>query len=308
MELQSMKIYVAKSHDGQFVARISAEDEEDAIAVLAQSLEGTAYSGGAKVMHLAAAVLSLIAEGQQAEGFTRRSVVMTEDTRDRDRYDVKDKMCAYCGIRPSTTGEADHVIAQAWFDEINRTNDVVYIRVPACETCNGKKSKDEQYLVPLVAGCAGPAHPQTTGLYGVQGPLHRSAEKTPNLWKKYGNASTSVWAYDSSSGLVLPTVEIELEQDRWQNLFCMIARGLFYWHNRSNFPSQIALMAHSVPHHYFVSLWPTFANSGKVENLGDGVFRGAMWQDPADSSKFVHLYVFYNAYEVVVRSFDPSTA
>lgn len=56
----------------------------------------------------------------------------------------RDKTCVYCG-GPSSTG--DHVVARAFFPEELRGG---LPQVPACLTCNNKKSDLETYLVAVL--------------------------------------------------------------------------------------------------------------------------------------------------------------
>ncbi|WP_369930417.1 HNH endonuclease [Xanthomonas sp. NCPPB 2632] len=54
------------------------------------------------------------------------------------------KACAYCGAVANTV---DHVFARAMFPIAQRAN---LIKVPACEACNGEKSRLEHYLSVVV--------------------------------------------------------------------------------------------------------------------------------------------------------------
>ncbi len=51
-------------------------------------------------------------------------------------------LCAYRGIEPSKPGVGDHVIPHCIFEFESHSE----IRVPACERCNGQKSKDEGFV------------------------------------------------------------------------------------------------------------------------------------------------------------------
>lgn len=57
----------------------------------------------------------------------------------------KDKLCAYCRLRQSTT--ADHVFSREFF-QVNERN--LLPKVPSCEQCNNEKSKLEHYLTTIL--------------------------------------------------------------------------------------------------------------------------------------------------------------
>lgn len=63
------------------------------------------------------------------------------------------KQCAYCGHRKPST--RDHVVPRCLFP---RPLPVKIITVPACDECNGRKSRHDDFLrdllVTYIAGCA----------------------------------------------------------------------------------------------------------------------------------------------------------
>src|SRR5262245_46028730 len=58
----------------------------------------------------------------------------------------RDKLCVYCGVRPSTT-QGDHVFARELFAD-GRTENLP--KVPACKPCNDDKSRLEHYLASVL--------------------------------------------------------------------------------------------------------------------------------------------------------------
>jgi hypothetical protein len=73
--------------------------------------------------------------------------------------------CAYCGeIFPRGKLTVDHVIANTWYPTTTPDNTPRW-KAPACESCNSKFSKIEQFLLIRLAFCVDPNSESGAGIY-----------------------------------------------------------------------------------------------------------------------------------------------
>jgi len=133
-------------------------------------------------------------------------------------------LCAYCGIAPSKPGVGDHVIPRCIFEFESHS----VIRVPACERCNGQKSKDEGFVRDWLCSHADvdlSAVPQT-----VYDAFMRSANEHNN--SAIANAARRHGRYEprfTESGLYAGKgFSYPLDYKRIVRTFERVAQGLYY--------------------------------------------------------------------------------
>jgi hypothetical protein len=119
----------------------------------------------------------------------------------------KDKLCVYCAERLSTTG--DHVLGREFCLVKHRTN---LPQVPACEQCNGEKSKLEHYLMTVLP--FGGRHSEATTTLQTMVPTR--LERNQKLHESLRTGYTGD--------------KIPLEPGKIEALFVFITKGLL-WHH-----------------------------------------------------------------------------
>jgi hypothetical protein len=125
--------------------------------------------------------------------------------------------CAVAGI----SATADHVFAREFFPIDKRAN---LPQVPACERCNGDKSRLEHYLLTVLP--FGGRHADSAHVLGtmVEGRLASNAK----LHRALSSGKATV--LEQSNGILLPTMTIPFEGDKLAALAKYIARGLTFHH------------------------------------------------------------------------------
>jgi hypothetical protein len=131
----------------------------------------------------------------------------------------KGKRCAYCAC-PSST--ADHVFAREFFLPEHRAN---LPQVPACGTCNSRKSTLEHHLTALLP--FGGRHEKSGQnlVEMVPGRLDKNAKLHRDLRQRMRR----MWAEES--GLHVQVLAVPIDPDTLLNLFGFIVKGLvaFHW-------------------------------------------------------------------------------
>ena len=122
----------------------------------------------------------------------------------------KGKVCVYCGNRVSTT--TDHVFAREFFLVKHRDQ---LPQAPACDVCNGEKSRLEHYLTTVLP--LGGRH--RDALATVESMALRRLDRNQKLWR-----TLRVGYMDEKVPLTPGTVE---------QLFRYIAKGLLWHHWQS---------------------------------------------------------------------------
>jgi hypothetical protein len=132
-------------------------------------------------------------------------------------------MCVYCDQREGTTN--DHVVPKSVFLPPLPGNMVV---VPACEPCNGEKSKDDDYLRDmLLLDWENETHPMAQG--ELKKKLIRSIGHNRSHLIREGRRTRRPTPFHSIGGVYLCTAPaIPLDQARINRIFGRIVRGLYY--------------------------------------------------------------------------------
>ena len=133
----------------------------------------------------------------------------------------KGKTCVYCGSNPSSTG--DHVFAREFF-AIERRQDLP--QVPACPTCNGKKSELEHYLTTMLL--IGGQHADTQSMMLER--LPRRLAKNAKLQRAIveGMRLTVIEEPPPRPGLI--PIQVRFDGQKLLDLLAYVARGLL-WHH-----------------------------------------------------------------------------
>lgn len=131
--------------------------------------------------------------------------------------------CVYCVNANEET--KDHVPPKSIFAKDNRDD---LIRVPACFDCNNSFSKDDEWLVQLVATNA--EFQEFPGLDEVKDRALRAVSRPESYLLESMVSSFRNVELWSSAGIYLGNVPaIEFDGDRFGSIIARIVRGLF-WH------------------------------------------------------------------------------
>lgn len=176
---------------------------------------------------------------------------------------IKQQNCAYCKKLCKTT--KDHVIPRTIFNYILQIGgNVNPIIIPACETCNGDKSKVETYssIMFSLASWLNPTKKQEKGFKHLS-----KGEK-----KSIANPKME---YKSINGICQQMAIIDLDFNKISKLGKYIAAGILYKHsNGSIFPLKdyanhnVSYVASSQEKNYFLNT-AILANSGKYSYSND---------------------------------------
>lgn len=175
----------------------------------------------------------------------------------------KNKNCAYCAIRASTT--ADHVIARSFFPEHQRNN---LPKAPSCQSCNNEKSKLEHHA----------ATDLPFGLSDVSIFTDKHARRLDNnkKLKRTLQSKKSFIYHQSNDGHIRRSTALPLDHNILEKLLWFIVKGLF-WHNwRYVLPKDYLVNIYfcsNTMHSYLKQKFLTLSSSNYVQkNLGNGVF------------------------------------
>ncbi|MEW6358636.1 MAG: HNH endonuclease [Planctomycetota bacterium] len=145
----------------------------------------------------------------------------------------KDRTCVYCANCPSST--ADHVVAREFFPPSLRNG---LPKVPACQVCQTKKSELEGYLTAVLP--FGSNHEAAKELLTTK--VARRLDRNLKLRRQLRDGQENVWVQEKS-GLVLPSMSLPFDGEKFVDLCEYIVRGLV-WHE----------WAVVVPHDYAVGV------------------------------------------------------
>ena len=132
----------------------------------------------------------------------------------------KGKLCANCARATATTD--DHVFAREFFLREDRHK---LPKAPACQECNGSKSRLEHYLTAVLP--FGGRHPQA--VEALQSGVPPRLAKNRKLQRKLANTMEPAWVREGT-GLFQPTSMISFDGAQLEELLKYIARGLA-WHH-----------------------------------------------------------------------------
>ena len=129
----------------------------------------------------------------------------------------KSKTCAYCCHEGSSAAK-EHIIAREFFLERYRDH---LPTVPACNSCNSKKSALETYALGVLP--FGSRLPHSEEYIGSK--MERRLTQHPKLRRELGSGSSREWIVQN--GVLVPAMTMPLDPDRIDPLVAMIVRGLF---------------------------------------------------------------------------------
>lgn len=132
----------------------------------------------------------------------------------------KGKTCVYCSQNLSTG--PDHVVARQFFPQGQRPD---IPKVPACDTCNGRKSELEAYLTALLP--FGAMHP--AGQIVLNEDVARRLNKNRRLARELNFLAGYSWD-ENNAGVIVPSLELPVEESLLEELFSMICQGLLFYH------------------------------------------------------------------------------
>lgn len=157
----------------------------------------------------------------------------------------KNKDCAYCGVNRSTG--PDHVIARQFFPSGERPD---IPKVPACDECNGRKAELENYFTALLP--FGSNHPSAQTV--LVDDVSRRLDKNRKLARELNFLAGYSWG-ENDSGLIVPSLELPVDEALLEEMFSMICRGLLH-------------------HHYSVQLGDNyFVKVGALTEYGEDIFK-----------------------------------
>jgi hypothetical protein len=178
----------------------------------------------------------------------------------------KGKLCVYCAERPS--GSGDHVFAREFFLPKDRHN---LPKVPACSECNEAKSELEHYLTSVLP--FGGRHEGAKANLETMVPPR--VKKNRKLRRRLANGIATVWSEEGEQ-LLVPTMTLPIEPDRFEALFALIARGLI-WHHWGTYLTRehsvrAILLTTSGERLFDRYLFGMKAHDRVSANLGNGTF------------------------------------
>lgn len=148
----------------------------------------------------------------------------------------KGQLCVYCGRRPSDG--RDHVFCRQFFHDDERHD---LPAVPACRSCNNRKSELEHYACTVFA--FGGRHPAAWA--NLEKTICRRLGKNKKLLRSLATESQRVWCQESS-GPILPSMAVPMDSNRVLRLFEFIGRGLLWHHWRTRLESDGQVEAHTL--------------------------------------------------------------
>lgn len=178
----------------------------------------------------------------------------------------KDKVCAYCGQNTSTG--PDHVIARQFFPQGERPD---IPKVPACDACNKRKSDLELYFTALLP--FGSNHP--SGQAVLKEDVSKRLDKNRKLARELNFLAGYSWG-GNESGIIVPSLELPVEEALLEELFSMICQGLLFHHFKArigpdNFVKVAALTEYG--EEKFKSEHFPSTEGNVWDDLGPGVFQ-----------------------------------
>lgn len=160
----------------------------------------------------------------------------------------RNQACAYCGRVGKVT--EDHIPPKNLFPGIPNNE---LIKVPACDACNNKFSKDDEYFRLITLREDVINHPTVKKIYpSVKRSFQRN--EAARFRQSFINSVTKIRPI-TPGGILLPLKTVaRLETERIENTIERITRGLFYYYKE-----------YPVPNEYSVLVITPWAFSGETE-------------------------------------------
>jgi hypothetical protein len=202
----------------------------------------------------------------------------------------KGKTCVYCTVEGSST-TADHVIARGFFPVDKRDN---LPEVPACDSCNGRKSNLEHYLSAVLP--FGSTHADACDFMDklVAPRLRNNQKLARELSARIGKT------YAFINGRVLQTaMTIPFDSEKVLDLYKLIAQGLAYTHWNVLMPASDVVSLAEFLILEGAGYMEAMLNTSKVIStgpvtLGDGVFTYQGVRDPVHQTLTVWRMSMYS--------------
>lgn len=175
----------------------------------------------------------------------------------------KGKTCVYCG-KPNCSTTGDHVFAREFFLPDKRGN---LPKVPACKRCNGDKSELEHYLTAVFP----------FGACHADAATHLEEMVPPRLAKNrklhYRLAQERDYSWVHQNGLFRPTMKLPFDSTKLNQLFCLIVKGLMWYHWSVLLTSDVFVRAGCLMNkaeQLFQNFFNKNASQRVIVDLGDG--------------------------------------
>ena len=202
----------------------------------------------------------------------------------------KGKTCVYCCVEgASDTG--DHVFPRELFLKDRRDN---LPQVPACNKCNGNKSKLEHYLTAVLP--FGGRHDDALPNLGNMVPL-----RLKNNQKLHRQIAAGVTRelLSHPSGLLIPTTAIPFDAEKLEKLFVFVVKGLMWHHWNVLLGSDCGVQV-SIPgamqKPFYEKLFQHRAKARLDEDLGNGTVKYVSAQGIDKPIISVWKFSLYGAY------------
>lgn len=128
------------------------------------------------------------------------------------------------------------------------------ISVPSCDAHNGKKSKDDEYL--LLALLMNISNNQTAQNHALT-KVRRSVKRNPSLMRRFSKMQRAVHVPDTWTGQIYPTVAIQTEEKRLKTSLEMVGRALYRHHFQTSWQGSVSAYPHFL-------VWLTEANAREL--------------------------------------------
>ncbi len=206
-------------------------------------------------------------------------------------------MCAYCGeIKPSSK---DHVIPRCLFP---RPLPNPMITVPACDDCNGAKSRHDDFLRDLlVTDYAGSGSPIAQELFQTK--TIRSHQQRKSLLGRITEGRELYIPVRASNGKPDTAVLFSIDFERAIEMYSFLVRGLYFHFHSVRLPNNCNFRI-GRPDKADLDIWIKMFNSqggANVRRIGNGEVFACAYNFGANE-KFATLWLleFYGRVHVAV--------
>ena len=177
----------------------------------------------------------------------------------------KGKPCVYCSDGVAITG--DHIFAREFFLASARAN---LPQAPTCRECNNKKSKLEHYLVTVLPFGARHSHAREN----LATMVPKRLAKNSKLQRELATGHEHAWL--RGRGAYLRSIVVPFHGEKLEALFCLIARGLVWYHWQVYLPGDCFIQTRTVTdagaRYYDERLFKRNSRNRVRGNLGNGTF------------------------------------
>ncbi len=217
------------------------------------------------------------------------------------RQDIPDEaeLCVYCGSEPGVT--RDHVIPQCLF---LKPLPAYMPTVPACDPCNKKKGRNDDYLRDMMAThILADGHPVAEALRTTK--IKRAVYRNRSAYMREAQAKGRLRPMYSPAGLYLGQhIAIPLDGGRLRRMLTTIVRGLCFERLGVRLPNNCPFVVEYLQPKATNELRSIFANMGAVGPLvlGDGVFACMFMTTKEDPTLACWLMSFYGGVSLFVST------